>query len=199
MLEALRQRFVPDRLLRRIPERGARECSPEVYLEGLTEQNRQQVVQFVKFTQSLREKLPGVRIGVIAIGSTTRPKSDRHHPAEDIDLRILNSAPINSEQQKVAIGHIINATRDYLRQEGVEFEEANHTVETRMVWGYSGDKKELMPYVDWYNTNPSFVTKPKVGLPLHISISGTDAWDLETHLAEEKKHGGSFSVLMENK
>ena len=58
MLEALRQRFVPDRLLRRIPERGARECSPEVYLEGLTEQNRQQVVQFVKFTQSLREKAP---------------------------------------------------------------------------------------------------------------------------------------------
>lgn len=97
MLEALKQRFIPE-LLRSIPERGTRELLPGAYLDGLTAQDRQQVLRFVGFTQSLREKLPGVRIGVIAVGSTTRPESDRHHPAEDIDLRILNSAPMNSEQ-----------------------------------------------------------------------------------------------------
>lgn len=199
MLEALRQRFVPDRLFGRIPERGTRELPVDAYLDGLTEHDRQQVLQFVEFARSLRERLPGVKIGVIAIGSTTRPESDRHHPTEDIDLRILNSAPMNSEQQKVVIRDIISLTRDYLEQEGTEFEEVEHTVETRMIWGGSGDDKELMPFVDWYNTNHSFVTKPKEGLPLHVSISGTDAWDLDTHLVEERKHGGRFSVLMRDK
>ena len=147
MLEALRQRLVPDRFFGRIPERGTRELSPEAYLDGLTEQDRQQILQFVEFARSLRERLPGVRFGVIAIGSTTRPEIERHHPAEDIDLRVLNSTPVNSEQQKVVIGNIMSAIRDHLRQEGMESEEANHTVETRMVWGYSGNKKELLPWV----------------------------------------------------
>lgn len=83
----------------------------------------------------------------------------------------------------------------------MDFEEAVHTVETRMVWGSSGyeHKIEAIRFVDWYNTNPSFVIRPKEGLSLHVSISGTDAWDLDTHLTGERKRGGSFSVLMRDK
>ena len=206
MIERLR-----DRYFRRTPQgrpdvvgtlrnvvgdpRSENELTPTAYLEGLGEKDRANVAGFVAFAATIGERLPGVRVDVTAVGSTTRPETQRHHPAEDIDLRILNSAPVNSEDRVAAVAAIQDAVRGHLTEQQVEFAEDTCTLSTRMVWGSSGGNKELLPFADWYNNDPSFTAKFADGLPLQISISGADNYDLDTYLQKDREHNGHFALL----
>ncbi len=128
-----------------------------------------------------------------AVGSSVRAEVKRHHPMEDIDLRILNSAPVNSQLRQHTIDLIRDSVKDYLQAIGVEFEEDSATVSTRWVRESRGG---LVPFVDWYNNDPSFTVKYPEGHPLQISISGVDNFDLETYLRKEQEYAsGTFVVL----
>lgn len=215
MSEKLRRRYIrrtpKDRLdvvgtLRHIvvEPRSDNELTPDRYLQTLGEQDRKHVTSFIDFTRSLDQSLQNVRLAVTAVGSTVRPESLRHHPPRDIDLRVLHSAPTKSEERAKTIALLRDsAIPGYLRNSGVDFEEADYTEERRLlveeisVDAETGEiKKELMPYFDWYNEDPSLVVNYSEGLPLQISISGTTKYDLDKYLRGERINNSYFSVLL---
>ena len=221
MLEQLRERF-----LRRTPQGrldvvataqnlfgesgSANELAPENYLASLSEQDRAHVTSFLTYASALRTSLNGTDLAVTAVGSSVRSESERHHPVRDIDLRILNSAPPKSELRQHAVGFIKDSIRTYLQAAGVEFAEDDATVSSRMVEGSSSgwqedpqtgerkwvEQKGLLPYVDWYNNDPSFTIGYPEGLPVQLSISGVDNWDLNTYLRKERENNGHFVLLL---
>lgn len=221
MLEQLRERF-----LRRTPQdrvdvvataqnlfgepRSANELTPENYLASLSEQDRAHVVSFLSYASALRASLNDVGLAVTAVGSSVKPESERHHPVGDIDLRFLNSAPPEGELRQHTVGFIRDSIRTHLQATGVEFEENDATVSSRMVEGSSSgwqedpqtgekkwvEQKGLLPFVDWYNDDPSFIVKYPEGLPLQLSISGVDNWDLDTYLRKEREHNAHFVLLL---
>lgn len=173
------------------------ELTSDAYLETLRERDRVKVIGFVNFIRGLGEELSkdGVKIAVIAVGSTTLPKEQRRHQAKDIDLRVLNSKPTNSGERKTAVITLQEAVKQYLIDSQIEFEENNETAYEKIMEDYSGNKRMPARYVDYNNDDPSFVARFTGGLLLHISISGVSSWDLGTHLHEERRHNGSFAVL----
>ena len=60
------------------------------------------------------------------------------------------------------------------------------------------ETKSLIPFMDWYNNDPSFIVKHPQGLPLQLSISGADNYDLATYLQKEHKNGDHFALLFKN-
>ncbi len=211
MLEQLRE--TRERFLRRTPHgrvdvvltaqnllgepRSANELSRETYLASLSEHDRAHVADFLTYASELRALLNEVGLAVTVVGSSTRPESERHHPIEDIDLRILNSAPPGSEQRQQVVESIKNSIRAHLQTMGMKFEEDNVTVSSIMVRSTSGSgQRELEPFLDWYNDDPSFVVKYPEGLPLHISISGLYNLDLDRYLRKEREHNGRFALLL---
>ena len=175
--------------------RSNNELTSSAYLESLSEQDRINVARFLRFAATLGERIPGVRVAVCAVGSTARPEAQRDHSVKDIDLRILNSAPVNSEERTAAVVAIRDAIRGYLTEQQVQFIEEDCTVSTGMVWGSSGGNKESIPFADWYNNDPSFTARYSEGLPLQISISGADNYDLDTYLRKDREHNGHFALL----
>lgn len=201
-LTELRQRFVrinPNgqldlgmSLRNLVQPTSTHELPPETYLATLTAQDREHIQDFLTFTRSLGVNLRERQLAVIAVGSSVRPESQRYHPIRDIDLRILNNTPVNIKERQRTVEFITDFVRDYLKKTRMEFEENKTTVSQRMVLS---TQRELVPYVDWYNRDPSFKVSYPEGLPLHISISGPDNWDLETYLRRERQHNACFSLL----
>lgn len=186
-----------------VEPRSDNELTPEVYLQTLSEKDRRHVTSFIDFARSLDQSLQNVRLAVTAVGSTVRPESLRHHPPEDIDLRVLNSATAGSEERVKTIAFLRDgAIPGYLKNSGVDFEETNCTEERRMVKGITTDTntgeitEELVPYLDWYNEDPSLVVNYREGLPLQISISGATNYDLDKYLRGERINNSYFSVLL---
>jgi len=174
---------------------GINELSIEAYLENLTEQDRENVQRFLTLAEELDEDLPFFRIAVTAVGSTTFPEEKRLQPPEDIDLRILNSAPENSLERETAILELQGSMRKQLMEQKLGFTEDHSTGFKRIVEGYSGGKKELLPFVDYYNNDPSFTVQFPEGLPFHISLSGVDNYNLDSYLKKERKDNGHFALL----
>lgn len=174
--------------------RSNNELTYDEYLASLSEVDKAKVIGFIDYTKTLGQSL-GVGLAITAVGSTLRQAAERHHMPEDIDLRVLNTASPESQERTVAIERIKDAVRDYFRGKHIPIDEQNCTVSTRMVWGSSGDKKELLPFVDWYNNDPSFIAKYPEGLPLQISISGVDNYDMSTYLRKEREHNTRFALL----
>lgn len=145
-----------------------------------------------------------VQIAVTVVGSSTRSEEKRHHPVRDIDLRILNSADPNSDLRLSTVGTIREAVRGYLEESQVTFDENEVTMEERMVSGFGFDPdtgkriEELMPYVDWYNNDPSFTTNSDTGIPLHISISGIDNFSLPKYLQKEQEMKTDIVLLLKS-
>lgn len=205
MIERFRERFI-----RRTPQgrpdvagtlmnlvgdpRSEHELTPDAYLQTLGEQDRAHVTSFMDFARTLHDVKPGVRVAVTAVGSTVRPESERHHPAEDIDLRVLNSLPAGTAERAEVVAEIQERVKDFLSGNGAEIEDADHTVSTRMVRESRGG---LVPFVDWYNNDPSVVARFDEGLPIQVSISGVDNFDLDSYLQKERRHNGHFAVLVE--
>lgn len=177
------------------------ELTAERYCQTLSEQDRIHVVGFVDFVRTLSDALPGVRVAVIAVGSTVRPESKRYHLPKDIDLRVLNSSPAESRQRSEIVSALQNEVRRHLQNSRVPFKEEKSTVEQRMVPGVSFDpetgkrREELVPFLDWYNNDPSFTINYPEGHPLHISISGVNNPDLGTYLEGEREHSGHFALI----
>jgi hypothetical protein len=178
------------------------EARKEVYLASLSERDRQNVENFLSVHRRLKEQLGTIDIAITAVGSTSKTESKRHHAPEDIDLRILNSAEIGSEERKEAIEIIRSGIRHYLNEQQINYEENDYTFEQHMVEGFRYDpitfekNKELMPYADWYNNEPSFEFSYDYGLPLHISISGLDNPPLHEYLQNEQ-NARTSTVLLE--
>lgn len=176
--------------------RSANELTPQSYLESLGEQDRTHVQQFLTYARALHQSLNGVEVAVTAVGSSVRTETERHHPVGDIDLRVLNSAPVNSELRQHVVGFIRDSVRSHLQATGAELEEDDATVSSRMVRESRGGS---VPFVDWYNNDPSFTVRYPEGLPLQVSISGADNYDLGTYLRKEREHNGHFAVLFDSK
>lgn len=158
------------------------ELPVQTYLQTLKTRNRQNVQNFAAFLQSVDPDT--THLALIAVGSSVRPQTLQDHPVEDIDLRILNSAPTDSAKRKVVIAFLLNGIRGYLTDK-FEFEESKHTV-TSYKSGYIG----------WYNTDPSFVARRHKRFPLHISVSGIDNYPMNRYLTKERQHNGYFSLLL---
>lgn len=166
----------------------------EAYLATLDGATRQSVEQFAEFATRLQEQMGDTKIAVLVVGSSTRPESKRHHEVEDIDLRVLNSEVGEREN---AVNSIQNAVRDYLHYFNIPFEEEDCTIEGRIVDSVLEDgHHEPIEFVDWYNTDPSFLTHPSSGLPLHISISGIDNIPSDQYLSAESDHKTSAVLLV---
>jgi hypothetical protein len=121
-----------------------RELTPDKYLATLDAQDRNNVQKIIKFAADL-DKLTGVGIAITAVGSTVFPEAERHHPSDDIDLRILNSAKTNTKERLTTIHKIQNAIRGYLNINEIIFTEDTCTFSTRLVVGTSGGKKLCYP------------------------------------------------------
>lgn len=176
------------------------EIPKDTYLEGLVEVDRIHVEGFLDFAKRLHGSLEGLGMAVIAVGSSVRSEEQRHHPTQDIDLRVLNAMD-SVDLRTVAVASIRDGIRGYLQAGGLEFEESDDTTEVRMVKGESYDPvtkvsvPSLLPFMDWYNNDPSFVVKFAEGLPLHLSISGHDNPDMEYYLSKERANNSTFSLL----
>ena len=174
---------------RRIPNEHLRyalanEVSPVKYLNSLAEVDRRHVLEFLVFASHLATRIEP-RIAINAVGSTVRPPDQNFRPIGDIDLRILNSAPTGSDERRRAVEVMRTAIRDWLEQKGIKFEERDATV----------TQARHSDYVDFYNDDPSFLTEPTQGLPLHLSISGVPNYDLDEHLRQERRRGLYYSPL----
>ncbi len=178
--------------------RSRYELSAEEYLKALTEQDRENMQSILSFTESLDQKLPYARIAITAVGSTMYPKEQRHHPAEDIDLRILNSAPVNSLEREDTILELQDAIRNHLTEQELDYTEDDRTVSTKLIEGYSGGEKELVPFTDYDNSDLSFTVQFPQGLPFHISLSGLNNIDLDSYLEAERKNNGHFALLYQS-
>lgn len=164
------------------------EISTEDYLLRLSAVNQEEVKRFVGFIKSLEgtKGFKDVKLGVIAIGSLTRPQEKLHHPIRDIDLRILHAAK-NSQRESV-VQNLCEKIREYIiiQRKLFDFNEQNSTAS----FFRDGTK--------WVcNSNPSFKVKPQEGcLPLHISISGPGTHDLHADLQEERRCNTYFALLL---
>lgn len=161
------------------------EVPAERYLATLSDIDRHQVLDFLAFVPTLSATVGKVRLGVNAVGSTVRPPEENFRPIDDIDLRILNSAPKDSEERKEVVATLRNTVRDYLDQRGVKYLERDETV----------TQARKSAFIHFYNDDPSFLTQPEAGLPLHFSISGADNPDLDEYLKEERRQGFHYSPL----
>lgn len=170
---------------------SSNELNPIIYLESLSPEDNNHVRDFLGFIYNNFYYWGSGEVAVIAVGSTVRPEAQRHHSPEDIDLRILNTISPPKTKQR-GVDYIKDTIRFYLQTKKIEFEEHKSTVENRMV---PNSRNELVSYVDWYNTDPSFVAKYPSGLPLHISIAGVESWDIETYLRKERENNAHFTVL----
>lgn len=160
-----------------------RELPSLQYFRHLSEEDRKQVSSLLTHMCFLEreEGFNGVCVGVIAVGSTTRPEHKRHHPPKDIDLRILHSVPEGHRVKRADVINLLRETvRKYLKDQSIDF--------TEREWAHGYD---VVPC-------PSFTTRNHTGLPLHIIISGVDTPDLETHLAEERRENKYFVFFLEN-
>jgi len=203
MIESFKERFLrknpqgrPD--VMGILRNRSNELTTFEYLASLSEVDKVKVIGFVDYIKTLGRPL-GVGLAITAVGSTVRQEAERHHVPEDIDLRVLNTASPGSQERTVAIERIKDAVRDYFREKNIPIDEQYCTVSTRMVCSSSGDKEELLPYVDWYNNDPSFIAKFPEGLPLQISISGVDNYDMSTYLRKERENNARFALLHQTK
>ncbi len=211
MLEVLTQRYIrttPDGHLDPIvtlqnlfgAPRSSHELSAEVYLGSLSASDRSHVEHFLSFTRTLRFTPTGPHLAaVIAVGSTTRPEAGRHHPAEDIDLRILNSAPSKGTNlREHMVDYIEDSVRGYLQSSGIDFQEFAYTSLRQMGWAKEPGLKVLRPYfyVDT-STEPSFLANYPDGLPLHLSVSGVEGWPTMDYLKAEREHNQYFALLYE--
>lgn len=183
---------VANRVTALVEGRGVGELTPEAYLERLSPVDRANVTEIVDLASTLRG-VAGVRIGVLAVGSTVRPPEQNFRPIRDIDLRVLNSAPADSEERKAAVEAIRRVVRGCLTGRGVKFREEDATI-------IQARKSE---WIDLYNCDPSFITTPQLPdgqeLPLHISISGVDNGDLDWYVGAHRKGDSHFVVLLHDK
>lgn len=147
------------------------------YAHSLFREDKDRLSNFITFMSFLKTMrgFDGVRLGVIAVGSTTRPEYKRNHSPKDIDLRILHSVPEGHMSRRVDVVNLLRSSvRGYLKDHSIDF--------TEREWAHGYD---VVPC-------PSFTTGNHTGLPLHIIISGVDTPDLETHLAEEGRENKYF-------
>jgi hypothetical protein len=175
------------------------ELIPSEFYDRLTPENRGDVRDFVAFAQRLRARVvdPTTReipaIGVIAVGSTLRSPQGLAHAPEDIDLRLLHSFAKNSPERELAVRSMRDEVRSYLYGVTKSFQEMDQTV--RVYQFPAGDKKGYLPWADFYNQDPAFVTTVSGRLPLHISISGVDNPPLDEYLHHERQYNGHFALL----
>lgn len=185
-------------------KRGPNEVARDFYLETLSDIDRQRVTGFVLAFQVRAEQFQGEKVGIIAFGSSVKPEHMRFHPVEDIDLRVLTSAPASSSKQSDLIQRAIDIIREYAdgQEQGFEFY-PDCTAYRRVLELTTSDpvtgkrKKEIGPYfVDYDNNDPSFfIHAPKGGLPLHVSISGPGKETLDSHIKKEHAQKQHFSVI----
>ncbi len=206
MIERFKNRFVrtPEEIRKRFENRNGNEITPEQYFATLSENDKKNVEEVIDFFKNLQNVISDVKIAVLAVGSTVLPEKERSHPPEDIDLRVLNSSPSESEERENTINLIRDAIKAYMKVNRFDFMEENSTAIRHMVperhlnlktgkW-----EKDLIPYYDWYNNDPAFIIfyDDEENLPLHISISGVDNHDLDTYLRLERKAKNHFAVLL---
>ncbi|MBI2031453.1 MAG: hypothetical protein HYT08_02450 [Candidatus Levybacteria bacterium] len=180
-----------------------REIPSSEYLDTLSGIDRERVQRLIAAFQENGQFFQGEKIGVIAIGSSVKPERKRFHPLNDIDLRILNSAPANTAMRVGLIDRTIDTVSDFAKQYGLDFRYfPDHTESYKVVkvtmFGENGKAiRETGPFfLDYNNHDPSFVIKgPEGSLPLHVSISAAPEDTLQRHLQEERRQNQYFSVL----
>ena len=166
----------------------------EEYLLQLGITNRQNVERFIRSIAGLASEMPaGVRLGVLAVGSTT--ETVRRHDPEDIDLRVLNSTKPSTRDRYLAVEQISDGVRRNLNNAGADFTEFTSTSSKAMVKSTTGEE---VSFVEYNNDDPSFEVMQQESLPLHISISGQDRLDLDSHLEKERRHHTNAVVLFTN-
>lgn len=183
--EACMQRTMDGEVVR-INSYSHKEKSRTDYLANLSEFDRLHVLHFLGFIMGLQTMFPDTDIAVIAVGSSTKPKTKRKDPINDLDFRILNSEATNSNTRQSIIACIQTAIHGYLEENQIPFDYSENTRTINHVTGW----------VDWYNNDPSFITKQDQGLPLHISVSGLNNPPLRKYLRKEKFHRTSSVILL---
>lgn len=180
------------------------EVSPETFYAGLSETDSAAVQGFVGFVRTVNEPVQrdyalggsvteGNQFAVMAFGSSVAPKSGID--PRDIDLKILHPGQGMIERAR-AVNLIRLKIREHLLVGKVRFEETDYT------YSYTGsvthDRYRGTSFEGGYgkrNEDPSFRVKPRIGKPLHISISGDDRLPTPEHMEAERRGRRPFSLL----
>lgn len=218
-------RFLPNDILRgfayKTEKKGIRlggELPRDTYLSSLDVIDSEHVEDFVSFANILSDSItiPGIKFGVIAVGSTVRPLSERHRPPRNINLRLLMSSPRDEDIQNYVPdptdddkflglqGKVIRQVRDLVIDNyhtlGISLRYDRKTKETYLVLGNNFDENGIhFIQQEAYENSPSFTLQYESGLPLQIIVSGVGSYPLRQHLALERASGGNFSQLFPTK
>ena len=141
-----------------ISPENSKEVSREVYLSTLSDGDRGRIDDFVRFITSERNALGQVRIGILAVGSSTVPEEVRGRPIRDLDLLVLDSDSYGSDVRYGAGRQVAVLIRKYLLN-------------------------RKLPYLEDEAFN-YFKTYSHDGLPLHILTHGKP---LDEEIAEARR------------
>lgn len=184
-----------------VPEFGVHEVKCRQYLETLSPSDLANVRRIVGVVAELNQKFQdadylrnrNIKYGVIAVGSTVRPEAQRIRFPRDINLRVIGNVPTESPFKYYSISAAIDAFNDEEKNQGryrMASKIASHYPINTLTRG------NIVQWVGLDDQDPSFVLIFRKGLPIHVSISGVDRPDFDSHLKEERKQGGRFSVLL---
>lgn len=166
--------------------KSVNEIPKDKWFDALSQVDRSHVISFIEYIREHERDLPGIRIAVIAVGSSVVPPGEQAsgRQPEDIDLRILNSTWEGSTLRDWVITSLREMSGQFFG------ERDKHYVKT-------------VAYHYWGESDISILETPKESIvlqknprtPLHILISGHKQPDMSTHLFNEGKDNGNFVVL----
>ena len=172
------------------------------FWEGLSEDEKGTVSAYTDALRSHSAEL-GVDIVVLGVGSYAKQSLGKvilRRP-HDIDLRVLTSAPSESEQQERVARDLEVFTRAHL---DTQLSSDGYTQMSGFKWhlveAHSSKGTELVPFVDYDSNDIRFITHARTGRrPIDIIISGHGRFDIEEHMAYEAEHKGDVITLLDTR
>lgn len=167
--------------IRRAPEFHLGNHEKSVWLTSLEPESREFILDFVGFLAGAQSRLPdnaASRLGLIAVGSTTKPLSKESKP-QDVDLKVINSAVRKGKRQKVA-EFLRHEIAEYLKSRNLRYE---LSVSKDPTWtnDYSGS------YCRFKVT--------KLVPPIDILVSGVPDYPLDERIVSDRERSASFVRL----
>lgn len=211
LVEALKERAIDLRNRVKPPEFGVHEIPYRTYLETLGQSDLANVRRVVSTVAELNRDFQNgqvicgcdivstdgtvnkLKYGVIAVGSTVRPENKRTHYPKDIDLRVVSNTPDSHHSRAASISFVREALIGEFQKSAIRYEEFEPTANN-----YPAETTDHK-VADWISNDKddhSFVVRFRRGLPVHVSISGMSQPDTDSHLMEERRRGGHFSILI---
>ena len=178
-------------------------CDPDKerrFWENLSLAEREVITRYIVALQVQRVQLEGVDLLVLGVGSYAKQVRGGLVRPKDIDLRVVTSAPPESELQERVVLAAEKVTKDHLDAEAPDYIQLSgfkwHLVEASS----GGRKTEMIPFVDYDSNDIRFVVGArKDRRPIDIMISGHNRLDIESHLAKEAELGNKPVILVDTR